>query len=151
MQRHRFNPWAGKIPWRDGNPLHYSWLENSMDRGAWEAAVHGVAKELDTTWETEHAKITENFLHTAIFKMNNHKDLLYSTWNSAQCYVPAWMEVRVVWGRMDTCMCMAESLCCPPETITTLLIGYTTIQNVSDVKKKFKKKKQKTITESWNY
>ena len=25
--------------------------------------------------------------------------------------------------RMDTCMCMAESLCCPPETITTLLIG----------------------------
>ena len=80
--------------------------------------------------------------------MNNHKDLLYSTWNSAQCYVPAWMEVRVVWGRMDTCMCMAESLCCPPETITTLLIVYTTIQNVSDVKKKFKKKKQKTITES---
>ena len=36
---------------------------------------------------------------------------------------------------MDTCMCMAESLCCPPETITTLLIGYTTIQNGSDVKK----------------
>ena len=68
--------------------------------------------------------------------MNNHKDLLYSTWNSAQCYVPAWMEVGVVWGRTDTCMCMAESLCCPPETITTLLIGYTTIQNVSDVKKK---------------
>ena len=28
-------------------------------------------------------------------------------------------------GRMDTCICMAESLCCPPETITTLLIGYT--------------------------
>ena len=26
-------------------------------------------------------------------------------------------------------MCMAESLCCPPETITTLLIGYTPIQN----------------------
>ena len=32
-----------------------------------------------------------------------------------------------VWGRMDTCMCMAESLCCPPETITTLLIGYMPI------------------------
>ena len=24
---------------------------------------------------------------------------------------------------MDTCICMAESLGCPPETITTLLIG----------------------------
>ena len=27
-----------------GNPLQYSCLENSMDRGAWWAAVHGVAK-----------------------------------------------------------------------------------------------------------
>ena len=25
-------------------PLQYSWLENSMDRGAWWATVHGVAK-----------------------------------------------------------------------------------------------------------
>ena len=25
--------------------------------------------------------------------------------------------------RMDTCICMTESLCCPPETITTLLIA----------------------------
>ena len=24
------------------NPLQYSWLENSMDLGAWWAAVHGV-------------------------------------------------------------------------------------------------------------
>ena len=27
-----------------GNPLQYSCLENPMDRGAWEATVHGVAK-----------------------------------------------------------------------------------------------------------
>ena len=27
-----------------GNPLQYSSLENPMDRGAWEARVHGVAK-----------------------------------------------------------------------------------------------------------
>ena len=27
-----------------GNPLQYSCLENPMDRGAWQAAVHGVAK-----------------------------------------------------------------------------------------------------------
>ena len=26
------------------NPLQYSCLENPMDRGAWQAAVHGVAK-----------------------------------------------------------------------------------------------------------
>ena len=38
---------------------------------------------------------------------------------------------------MDTCICMAESICSPPETITTLLIVYTPIQN-----KKLKKKNQ---------
>ena len=29
--------------------LQYSCLENSMDRGAWHAKVHGAAEELDTT------------------------------------------------------------------------------------------------------
>ena len=31
----------------NGNPLHYSCLENFMDRGAWWAVVHGVAKCLN--------------------------------------------------------------------------------------------------------
>ena len=30
----------------NGNPLQYSCLENPMDRGAWQATVHGVAKSL---------------------------------------------------------------------------------------------------------
>ena len=33
---------------RLGNPLQYSCLENAMDRGAWWATVHGIAK-LDMT------------------------------------------------------------------------------------------------------
>ena len=28
----------------NGNSLQYSYLENSMDRGDWQAIVHGVAK-----------------------------------------------------------------------------------------------------------
>ena len=28
----------------NGNPLQYSCLENSMDRGVWRATVHGVAR-----------------------------------------------------------------------------------------------------------
>ena len=38
-------PGSGRSP-REGNgtPLQYSCLENSMDRGAWPATVHGVAK-----------------------------------------------------------------------------------------------------------
>ena len=37
--------------------------------------------------------------------------------------------------RMDSCICMAESLGCWPETITTLLISYTPIQNEVCLKK----------------
>ena len=38
-------PGSGKTPGGgDGNPLQYSYLENFMDRGAWQAIVHGVAK-----------------------------------------------------------------------------------------------------------
>ena len=33
----------------NGNPLQYSYLEKPMDRGAWQATVHGVAKKPDTT------------------------------------------------------------------------------------------------------
>ena len=40
-----------------------------------------------------------------------------------------------VWGRMDTCVCMAESLHGSPETITTVLTSYAPIQNVSGVEK----------------
>ena len=36
---------------------------------------------------------------------------------------------------MDTCICMAESLCCSPEATTSLLICYTPIQNAFGVKK----------------
>ena len=39
--RHAFHPWVRKIPWRRGNPLQYSCLENAMDRGTWQAAVQG--------------------------------------------------------------------------------------------------------------
>ena len=60
------------------------------------------------------------------------KDLLYSTWNSAQYYVAAWMGGEFG-GRMDTCICMAESLRCSPETITTLFIGCQSVQFSSSV------------------
>ena len=45
IQETQFNPWVGKIPGRgNGNPLQYSCLENPMDRGAWWATVHRLAK-----------------------------------------------------------------------------------------------------------
>ena len=41
---------SGRSPGEgNGNPLQYSCLENSTDRGAWRVTVHGVIKESDTT------------------------------------------------------------------------------------------------------
>ena len=38
-------PGLGRAPGEvTGYPLQYSCLENSMDRGAWQATVHGVTK-----------------------------------------------------------------------------------------------------------
>ena len=43
-------PGLGRSPGEgNGNPLQYSCLENSMDRGAWWATVHSVAEESDKT------------------------------------------------------------------------------------------------------
>ena len=54
-----------------------------MDREAWRAAVHGVAKS-----QTQLSDWTE--LYTVLYlKWITNKDLLYSTGNSTQCYVAA--------------------------------------------------------------
>ena len=39
------------------------------------------------------------------------------------------LDGKGVCGRMDTCLCVVESLHCLPETVTTLLISYTLIQS----------------------
>ena len=53
-RRPGFDPWVGKMPWRrNGNPLQYSSLGNPMDRGTWQARVHG-GTELDTTEQLTH-------------------------------------------------------------------------------------------------
>ena len=59
--------------------------------------------------------------HTLLYlTWRTSKDLLNSTENSAQCHVAAWMEGSL--GE-STCVRVAESLCCPQETVTTVLIG----------------------------
>ena len=50
--------WVPSLGWEDspgkgnGYPLQYSCMGNPMDRGAWQATVHGVA-ELGTTLATK--------------------------------------------------------------------------------------------------
>ena len=67
----------------NGNPFQYSCLENSMDRGAWWAIVHGITKEWDTTeWlSTAHSIQTPGYevcvacapcLQTIILEISTH-------------------------------------------------------------------------------
>ena len=74
-------------------------------------------------------------MYTLLYlKWITNKDLWYNTWNSAQYFVATWMGGEFV-GEWTHVYLLAESLHCSPVTITTLLIGYTTIR-----KKKYKRK-----------
>ena len=66
-------------------------------------------------------------MHTLLYlKWIAYKDLLHSTRKPAQSsmWQPGW-EGNL--GRMDTYICMTESLCGLHETITTLSTGFTPI------------------------
>ena len=57
-------PGSGRSPGEEnGNPLQYSCLENSMDRGAWQATVHGVIK----SWTKLSKTNTFTFFHDCAY------------------------------------------------------------------------------------
>ena len=59
-------PGSGRSPGGgNGNPLQYSRLENPMDRGAWWATVHGVAKS-----QTQLSVHTHTHTHTHTHPFN---------------------------------------------------------------------------------
>ena len=60
----------------------------------------------------------------------NRSTLMYTVWMGG--------EFGGEWTDMCICVAESESFRCSPETVTTLLIGYTPIQN-----KKFKEKRRK--------
>ena len=48
-------------------------------------------------------------MYTLLYlKWVTNKDPLNTTWNSAPCYMAAWVR-GAFGGRMDSCICMAES------------------------------------------
>ena len=57
-------PGSGRSPGEEnGNPLQYSCLDNSMERGDWQAIVHGVTKS--QTWLSDWAHIYKKRLNEA--------------------------------------------------------------------------------------
>ena len=56
-------PGLGRSPGEgNGSPLLYCCLGNPMDRGAWQAAVHGATKESDTT-----EQLNNSWTHIMLF------------------------------------------------------------------------------------
>ena len=77
-----------------------------------------------------HKKCSINtWISLPYLKWITNKDLLYSTRNSAQGYAAAWMggELGREWIHVHKRIHMTEFLCCPPDTIITLLTGFTPI------------------------
>ena len=61
------SPGWGRSPGEgNGNPLQYSCLGNHMDRGAWKATIHGVAKSQTqlSNWACMHAPILSIFKYS---------------------------------------------------------------------------------------
>ena len=88
--------------------------------GAWWATVHEVATTRSQPRGRKESDMTERLhlglivIHCCIYKIN--KDLLYSTGNYIQYLVITYNTK----GSENKCICITESLCCIPETNTTL-------------------------------
>ena len=57
-------PGSGKSPGEgDSNPLQYFHLENSINRGAWRATVHGVANSLTVSLAHSETELSSSVYH----------------------------------------------------------------------------------------
>ena len=98
-------PESGRSP-REGNghPLQYSFLENSMDRGAWRATVHGVTKS-----RTQTEQLTLSLFHYA--ETSSPKILTYLLWDRQICLSALDDSNRQSSGEPGWVMKSSESRC----------------------------------------
>ena len=82
-RRHKrcgFHPWVRRSPWGEhDNPLQYSCLENSMNRGAWQASVHWIVKSWTwMKWLSTHAmQYSIKFTQLQLLILNSHFNFIY--------------------------------------------------------------------------
>ena len=63
----------------NGNPLQYSCLENPMDRGAWRATVHGIARVRQDLVTKPTSIIMKSVMN--VFKTKKQQPIKYGCWN----------------------------------------------------------------------
>ena len=73
-------PGLGRSPWvGNGNPLQFSCLENPMDRGTWQATVHGVTEswtQLNTHTHTHAHPHTHTYISKRILLSPSSQTIL---------------------------------------------------------------------------
>ena len=73
----------------NGNPLHYSHLENSMDRGAWQITVHTVTKS-QTEWLSTGIRTKSeaacSLFHSDVFHFPLCSNMAFVEWNLVELY-----------------------------------------------------------------
>ena len=101
--------WVWSLGWEDppgggnSNPLQCSYLGNLMDRGAWQATVWGVAKELDTT-----KRLNNN-------NKSNGKNLKSPVSAANLWMLPGFLEVGNMGNRLFSAYLFQEMKCCPTQ------------------------------------
>jgi len=108
---------------------------NIIFRNDLETFISGITLEIITLCQNFHyVKSLTHTLSPDFLPYNFAKNEFHALQKTAQGTLLSvmWQPVdgKGVWGRIGYMyVCIAESLCCPPETITTLLISCTPIQN----------------------
>ena len=123
----------GIFPTKWSNPglLHCRWILYQLSHKGNPRILEWIACPFSSRSSSQPRNRTGVLCTTGGFFTNWAIREVPSTWNSLS--VMCQTGRHGVWGRMDTCICVAEFFHCSPETSTTLLTGYSSVQN-----KKFK-------------
>ena len=89
MQEIVLIPVLGRSPGQgNSNPLCYSCLGNPMDRGPWQATLHGVTKEFEVTYQQQHGCFHAKTIGCNSCKRYylDHKPKIFTVWPLLFCF-----------------------------------------------------------------
>ena len=105
-KRHRFDPWVRRFSGVEkSNTLQCSWLESSMDRGAWQGILHVVTKS--RTWLSMRARArahvrarthTHTYTHTHTQELTEHQILHNASLRTVNQHSPTGSSFSCSWA-----------------------------------------------------